>query len=289
MKSIVFNPTKFHKSQMPAHVILAPLALFMSLPILYIINDAFKPFNELFAYPPRFFAHNPTLENFELLYMLSTETGIPLARYLGNSLMAAIIVVFLSVFLSSVTAFSISKLDFKGKRTYFEINTYALMFVPVAVAIPRFFMLVQLGVYNSFSAHIIPLLAMPVGLFLVKQFMDQIPDELIEAARIDGATNFQVYFKVMLPLTKSALVTVAFLAFQTSWMNTEASNIFMDIEALRTLPFYLSTLSQSSGNVVAARGVSAVGWLILFLPNLLIFLFLQSKVMESMAQSGIKS
>jgi len=284
----MFNPKKFHKSQSKFHLILLPLSIFMSLPIIYIFNDAFKPFTELFAYPPKFFVRRPSLENFKLLYNFSSESGIPMSRYVFNSILVSSIIVVATVFLSSITAFSLSKLNFKGRRTLFKINTFALMFVPIAVAIPRYLILVNTGIFNTYWAHIIPLLAMPVGLFLIKQFMDQVPDELIEAAVMDGASNWQIYSKIMFPLTKSALVTVAFLAFQSSWMNMEASNIFVDKESLRTLPFYLSTLTQQSGNIVASRGISAAGWLIMFLPNLLIFLFLQGKVMESMAQSGIK-
>ena len=284
----MFNPKKFHKSQIKFHLILIPLSLFKSLPIIYIVNDAFKPFTELFHYPPRFFVRKPTLENFRLLYTFSSESGIPMSRYLFNSIFVAIIVVVLTVFISTISAFALSKFKFKGHKVLFKINTYALMFVPIAVSIPRYLILTRLGIFNTYFAHIIPMLAMPVGLFLVKQFMDQVPDELLEAAVMDGASNWQIYAKIMFPLTKSAIVTVAFLAFQQSWMSTEASNIFVDVEALRTLPFYLSTLSQQTGNIVAARGISAAGWLIMFLPNLFIFVFLQSRVMESMANSGIK-
>jgi ABC-type glycerol-3-phosphate transport system permease component len=288
MKRIVLNPKNFEKSQLKFHYLLLPLSLFMSLPIIYIFNDAFKPYTELFAYPPRLIVRRPTFENFRLLFRFSMESGIPMSRYLFNSLFVTTLVVLLTVFISSISSFALSKLQFRGRDLLFRINTYALMFVPIAVAIPRYLILVQSGIFNTYFAHIIPIIAMPVGLFLIKQFMDQIPKELLDAAVVDGASNWQIYFHILLPMTKSALVTVAFLAFQVSWMNTEASNLFVDQEALRTLPFYLQTIAQTSGNIVASRGVFAAGWLLLFVPNLLIFLFLQSKVIESMAQSGIK-
>jgi ABC-type glycerol-3-phosphate transport system permease component len=288
VKQISINPKKFEKNQIGFHLVLLPIAIFMILPIIYIVSDAFKPQNELFVFPPTFITLHPTLENFRLMLSLAAESGIPLSRYLLNSVSTSMIVVVLTVLLSSSTAFAISKLTFKGKSLYFKINTYALMFVPVAVTIPRYLILVKMGAYDTYWAYILPMIAMPVGLFLIKQFMDQIPNELIEAARVDGASNWQIYFYHMLPLTKSALVTIAFLAFQSSWMSTEASNIFIDNEALKSLAFYLNTLSQNSGNIVAARGVSAVRWLIMFAPNFLVFVFLQSRVMESMAQSGIK-
>ena len=162
------------------------------------------------------------------------------------------------------------------------------MFVPVAVAIPRFLIIVQLGLYNSIWAHIIPMLAMPVGLFLLKQFIDQIPDSLIEAAKMDGASFARIYWSIIMPMIKPALITVSLLTFQSVWGNVEASAIFMDSETIRTLPFYMSTLSSQTGNVVASAGVEAVGGLIMFVPNLLLFIILQNKVMNSMAHTGIK-
>lgn len=132
------------------------------------------------------------------------------------------------------------------------------------------------------------MLAMPVGLFLLKQFIDQIPDSLIEAAKMDGASFARIYWSIIMPMIKPALITVSLLTFQSVWGNVEASAIFMDSETIRTLPFYMSTLSSQTGNVVASAGVEAVGGLIMFVPNLLLFIILQNKVMNSMAHTGIK-
>jgi ABC-type glycerol-3-phosphate transport system permease component len=260
----------------------------MGLPVIFIVNHAFKPFTELFAYPPTFFVRQPTLENFQLLTNFSNQSGIPMSRYLFNSLFVAFTLIVLTLLISSSAAFALSKLHFKGKETFNKINTLALMFVPVAVAIPRFLIIVQLGLYNSIWAHIIPMLAMPVGLFLLKQFIDQIPDSLIEAAKMDGASFARIYWSIIMPMIKPALITVSLLTFQSVWGNVEASAIFMDSETIRTLPFYMSTLSSQTGNVVASAGVEAVGGLIMFVPNLLLFIILQNKVMNSMAHTGIK-
>ncbi|GMQ57928.1 hypothetical protein AN1V17_23230 [Vallitalea sediminicola] len=130
---------------------------------------------------------------------------------------------------------------------------------------------------------------MPIGIFLLKQFIDQLPDELLEAAKIDGAGKWKIYYRIVLPLIKPPLVTVAILTFQASWANVEGSNIFVDREALRTLPFYMNTLVSGSGNIVAGAGMSAVAALIMFVPNLVLFIILQNKVMDSMAHTGIKN
>ncbi|WP_340398200.1 carbohydrate ABC transporter permease [Paenibacillus sp. FSL E2-0202] len=285
---VKFNPDKLHKDQMGFHMFLLVLSIFMVLPIVFIINNSFKPFTELFAYPPRFFVSQPTFENFRLLLHFSAESGLPLSRYVFNSVLTTTIVILSTLAVSSMAAFGLSKLHFKGKETFNKINTLALMFVPVAVAIPRFLIIEKMGIFNTYFAHIIPMLAMPIGIFLLKQFMDQVPDDLIEASKMDGGGNWRVYWSVMLPMVKPALVTVAILTFQASWGNAESSANFMNDESLRTLPFYLNTLVAQSGNIVAGAGLSAVAGLVMFLPNLILFIILQNKVMDSMAHTGIK-
>ncbi|MBZ4665291.1 carbohydrate ABC transporter permease [Mahella sp.] len=282
------NPYVFDKSQIKFFAILIPLAIFMALPIVFIFSNAFKPFDELFAFPPRFFVQKPTWENFRDLFSVTGQAGIPVSRYLFNSIIVTATVVALSVLLSALAAFALSKMDFKLKNVIFQINTLALMFVSVAVTIPRYLVMEQLRVIDTIFAHILPLVAMPIGLFLIKQFLDQIPDELIEAAQIDGASDLYIFRRVVLPLIKPAIATVAILAFQLAWNNIETSSLYINDERLKTFAFYMSTLSSTSSNIVAGQGMAAAATLIMFIPNLIIFIFLQSQVMNTMAHSGIK-
>lgn len=289
------DPKGFRKDQLKFYVILIPMAIFVSLPILFIVSHAFKPFNELFAYPPRFFVRNPTLENFRDLVELAGQSGIPFSKYLYNSLLVTGLGVFLSVFVTSLGAYSLSKLKFKGKKLLFEINTLALMFVPIAVTIPRYLTIVQLGLIDTFWVLILPLIAMPVGLFLVKQFIDQTPNELIESAKIDGASEMQIFIKIIVPIIAPALATVGILSFQLLWNDVVGPNLFIDDESMKTLAFYFQTLTALAGsqgggaNTVAGQGITAAASLIMFVPNIVIFIFLQGKVMNTMAHSGIKS
>lgn len=211
------NPKKFHKSQLKFYAVLIPLAIFMGLPIVYIFNHAFKPIDELFAFPPRFFVEKPTWQNFRNLFESSSLGATPMSRYLFNSIIVSSVVVVLTILVATMAGYVLSKKQFKMKRALTEINTIALMFVATAVAIPRYFVIEQLGLINSFWVHILPALAMPVGLFLIKQFIDQIPDEMLEAALMDGANDFQIYLRVILPMIKPAIATVAILAFQATW------------------------------------------------------------------------
>lgn len=285
-KGTKINPSRFHLSQLKFLSYLVPLCLFMALPIIYILLNAFKPVDEIFAYPPRFFVINPVLYNFTNLFRQSSVSGIPFARYLFNSNLIASIGVVLTVILTAMTGYGLSKFQFKGKKTLFKINQMALMFVPIAVTIPRFLTIVRLGLYNNMLVHVLPVLAMPVGLFLVKQFADQVPQELIEASKIDGADDFQVFWHVVLPIIKPALATVGILAFQEFWNSEGASAIYIDDEAKKNLAFFLSSIS--SGSSVAGKGMEAAATFLLFVPNLIIFVLIQGKVMDTMAHSGIK-
>ena len=286
------NPQGFHVSQIKFYIILIPLSVLMLLPIIYIVSSAFKPPDELFAFPPRFVVVNPTLKNFTDLFSKLSTSGIPVSRYLFNSAVVTIITVIASILVSSAAAYALSKKHFKLKQTLFAINTIALMFVPVAVTIPRFLVIERLNLLNTFWVHILPVLALPVGLFLLKQFIDGIPDEVIEAAQIDGASDWWIYWRIILPMIRPALATIAILTFQAAWNNAEISTFYINNESLRTLAFYLSTLTAapaaSTAASVAGQGLAAAAALIMFLPNLIMFIILQRQVMSTMSHSGLK-
>lgn len=281
------NPKHFHISQWRFLIILIPVAIFMGLPIVYIFNHAFKPLVELFEWPPRFFVQNPTFDNFIDLFAVTSSTGIPMSRYLFNSMIITALTVFASIVIGSLAGFALSKLEFRFKNTLMWVNNIAIMFVGASVSIPRYLVIESLGLIDSFWVHIIPGLAIPVGLFLIKQFIDQIPKDLIEASKVDGANNLQIYWHIILPLIKPALATIAIVAFQGVWNNTEVSNLFINDESLKTFAFYMATLT-TTGNTVAGQGMAAAASLIMFIPNLLIFVILQRNVMNTMVHSGIK-
>ena len=269
------NPKKFHKNQIPFYLYLIPIAVFMGMPIIYIINHAFKPMDELFAFPPKFFVSHPSLINFQNLFQAAGTSSIPLSRYIFNSLIVTVAVVFLSVLISTMAAFALSKMKFKFKNTIFGLNNLALMFVATAVTIPRYLTISNLGILDTFWAHILP-----VCLFLIKQFVDGVPNSLIEAAQLEGAGSFKIYRKIIIPLIKPAIATGAILVFQNVWNNIETSSLFASSEGVRTLAFYMNTLSTAG--TVQGQGMAAAAALIMFVPNLLLFIVMQSSVMNTM-------
>ena len=222
------NPDKFEKGQIKIYLFVVPLVLITGLPIVFIIFHAFKPMEELFAFPPKFITTHPTLDNFRKLFKASRSAGIPLSKYVFNSMLITVTTVAASLFFSTAAAYALSKLKFKGRRAMLQINQFALMFVPVAVMIPRYLVVNKLGLIDSYWAEILPLIPLPVALFLVKQFVDQVPDSLIEAAYMDGAKEFQIYRKIILPMIKPDIATAAILVFQQVWTNLEASNYYIN-------------------------------------------------------------
>lgn len=281
------NPKRFGKDQLKIFLIVLPLVIFMALPIVYIFNHAFKPMDELYAFPPRFFVNKPTLDNFTNLMKVSRTSGIPLSRYIFNSLFVTAVTIGLSLLFTTLASFALSKLKFKGQKSLMDINQVAIMFVATAVSIPRYLIIARLGLVDTYWAHILPLVAVPVALFLVKQFVDQVPQVLIEAAYVDGATDFQLYRKIVLPMIKPAIATAVILVFQQVWTNIETSNYYMNDDSMKTLTFYLNSLTNVN-NTVAGQGIAAAATLILFIPNFVLFIILQKNVMNTMAHSGIK-
>ena len=282
------NPDKFDKGQIKIYLFVIPLVLITGLPIVYIFFHAFKPMEELFAFPPKFITTNPTFDNFRQLFKASRSAGIPLSKYVFNSVLVTLSVVFSSIILSSAAAYAMAKLKFKGRDFVFNMNQVAIMFVPVAVMIPRYLVVEFLGLTDTYWSQILPLIPLPVSVFLLKQFVDTVPDSLIEAAYMDGATEIHIYSKIIIPMIKPALATAAIMVFQQVWGAMEASNYYINDESLKSLTFYMNTLaSASTTNTVAGQGVQAAASLIMFVPNLVLFCILQRHVMNTMAHSGI--
>ena len=285
------NPTRFHRSQLVFYFIVVPISLFMLLPVVFIISQAFKPLDELFRFPPTFIVERPTMNNFNAIFNMTTSNsaGVPMSRYLINTFFVTVITLVLTIAVSTMTAYVFSKKKFKINAVLFRINQAALMFVPAAVMMPRFLIITGLGLNNNFLVHILPFLAMPVGIFLVKQFIDSnVPDSLIEAARIDGAGEMKVVWGIVFPLIKPAIATLSIITFQSVWGSVETSNLFIEDDTLRTFSFLLSSFNTAAGANPVLAGVSAAASLILFFPNLIIFIIMQSRVMNTMSHSGIK-
>ena len=267
---------------------LAALSAFMLLPIVYIFNHAFKPYHELFLFPPTILVREPTLGNFAELFSVAEDVFVPVTRYVFNTAVVTLAAMALMIATSALCAYPLSKHKFPGKDLILSAVVVSLLFVSEVLAIPRYMVMHELGLMNTYWGHVLPLVALPVGVFLLKQFMDQVPDELLQAAKIDGAGEWTTFARIVVPAVSPAVFTVGILAFQTVWNNVETSNLFMQEESMKTLAFYLNSLTSQLYNTVARQGAAAAGTLVLFVPQLVVFLFFQHKVIATMAHSGIK-
>ena len=265
-------------------IFLLIIALFMLLPLVFVVSSAFKPLNELFIFPPKLFPMNPTLDNFKDLSSLLGDSWLPFSRYVFNSLAVTVIGTFGNIIFSSMAAYVLSKHDFPGKNILFQTVVLSLLFSTVVTGIPNYIIITKLHMINTVWALILPLLPSSLGLFLMKQFMDQmIPDTLLEAARLDGAGEDRIFFSICLPLVKPAIMTLLIYSFQGIWNSTGGSYIFD--EKLKTLPTALNNIITSG---ISRTGVSSAVSLLLILPPIAVFLFAQSNVLQTMATSGMK-
>lgn len=264
------------------------LATFMSLPIIFILNHAFKPQNELFLFPPRFLVQNPTLRNFESLILHASNATVPFTRYLFNSLIVAGLTLGTVIIVSTMAGYVLAKYQFHFKQLILSLITLSLMFAPETVGIPRYLIISGLGINNTYFGHILPALASPIAVFMLVGFISQIPGELLEAAKMDGASHFGIFTKMVLPLSVPAIATISIFTFQGVWGDVETSTLFMQEETMRTLAFYVNSLLSGLQNSVSGQNVAAAAGLLMFLPNLIIFLLFQRRVLETMVHSGIK-
>lgn len=264
--------------------ILILVGTFLVLPLVYAVASAFKPYNEIFIFPPKILVNQPTLDNFKELFELCTNLNMPFSRYLFNSVFITVVITVAHVIFSSMCAYPLAKNDFPGKKTIFKIIEFSLMFVPAVTFLPQYIIISRIGLIDTIGAMIFPSLATTLGVFLMKQFMEQIPMAIIEAARIDGCSEYRIFSSIIMPNVKPAWYTLTIFIFQSVWGNAGQQYIFR--EDLRTLPVIISQLTAGAG--IARVGSSAAGTLFLMIPPIVMFLILQSNVVETMASAAIK-
>jgi ABC-type glycerol-3-phosphate transport system permease component len=257
--------------------------LFFAYPLVYAINNAFKPLNEIFLFPPRLFVRQPTMENFQDLFIIMNRSWVSFSRYIFNTVFITFTGTLGLIIFASMGAFVVSKYPFPGGNWFTSLVVITLMFSGYVTAIPNYLVMAKLGWIDNYLAVIVPAFAMPMGFFLLKQFIDTIPNELIDSAKVDGAAEGWIFLKIVLPMIKPAWLTVMIFSVQSLW-NSRASN-FIYTEQIKTLPY---ALGQIISGGVARTGVGAAVTLFVMVVPLVIFIISQSNVMQTMAHSGIK-
>lgn len=258
--------------------------LFSMLPLIYCIVTSFKPIDELMIFPPRFFVKRPTVVNFVALPDLLSNLDIPLARYVINSLGVSIVSTVIYIIFSSMAAFSLSKSSLKCKNFLFWVIQFALMFNAYTLSVPQYLIFAKTGIIDTYWVYILPYLATTLGVFLVKQYMEgYVADAFIEAARIDGASYYKIFWTIVMPLIKPAWLTLALFSFRDTWAMVPNGTIFS--EELKTLP---QIAGQITAGGIARAGSAMAITTIMMIPPIAVYLISQSSVVEAMSSAGIK-
>lgn len=249
-------------------------------PFLWMISASLMHAGEASSFPPRFIPREFTLEQYQLLFQ-----RLNVGRYFFNSAVLALGVSVFSLFINSMAAFAFAKFDFRGKRPLF-IFLISSMIIPAQVTmLPIFLLLKQFGLLNSYFGVILPGMASIFGIFLISQYLKSTPDSFIEAARIDGASDLQIYWQVILPLAKPILVTLALFTFMGSWNDFMWPLIVMSQESMFTLPVALSNLS---GEYIQDTELMMAGSVITVFPVVVVFLLLQKYYIQGILLGGVK-
>ncbi|MDQ0893429.1 carbohydrate ABC transporter permease [Agromyces ramosus] len=268
--------------QVIRYILLGVLALLYISPVLFMIVTSFKTRADAAGIPPTWIPDPFTTQAYETIL---TASGTPVLIWFSNSLIAAVLHSLLVVVTASLAAYPLARMTFRGRGVVFSVVIATLLIPPVILIIPNYLIVGNLGWLNSLIAIIIPTAASAFGVFFMRQFFLSLPTELEEAALLDGANRWQIFLRVILPLSKPALATLALLAFLTNW-NDFLWPVYVLFSAdVQTLPSGLGTLQ--SANAVRYDLLMA-GAVIASVPVLLLFVFLQRFIIEGVSRSGLK-
>ncbi len=259
------------------------LGLFMALPIYLAVVMSIKPVEELFIFPPKLYAIEPTLENFGDMFSVLKQNQVPFSRYVFNSVAVTVSVTVLQCVCASMAAFVLAKCRFPGNKIINNIIVIALLYQSNVIYIMQYIVMAELGLINSFLALILPSIASPMGLFLMRQSIGQVPDAMIDAAKVDGAGLFRICWQIVMPNQKPALMTLIIFAFQAAW-NIQTGTLVFN-EEYKTLP---TVVQQAATSGLARAGVAMAAAVFMLVPPIVVFMIAQKNVIETMAHSGIK-
>jgi putative chitobiose transport system permease protein len=263
------------------YVLLGAIAFVMLFPLLWLISTSFKsPAENIFQFPPQLFPSQPTFQNF-----LTVWQSNPFGQYLFNSTIIAVLTVGLNLLFCSLAAYPLARLDFRGRDLIFTSIVSTIMIPFQIVMIPLYILTVQLGLRNTYLGVIFPSIASAFGIFLLRQAFQGVPKELEEAARIDGCSELGLWWNIMLPAVRPALVTLAIFVFIGSWSDFLWPLIVLDRPEYYTLPLGVATLA---GTFSLDWRLIAAGSVISIAPVLLFFLFMQRYIVPTDSGSGVK-
>ena len=251
-------------------------------PFVWMALGSVKTEGELRANPPTWWPQSPTLDNFRELF-----TRLDFPQFFTNSIVVAIAVTLGNLVFCSMLGYAFAKLDFWGRTWLFRLVLATLMIPGMVTLVPLFVLISNLGMVNTYFGLILPFLAGPFGVFLMRQFIQGIPDELIDAGRVDGAGEFRIFATVVMPLCKPALATLGILTFLGSWNNFLWPLVVSSTEDMYTLPVALALYSVGQNST--QYGLLLAGSMVVVVPILIVFFALQKHFVQGLATTGLKS
>ncbi|OPG06726.1 carbohydrate ABC transporter permease [Microbispora sp. GKU 823] len=263
------------------YVVLTAGLVVWLMPFAWMVLGSFKTQDEIFADPPTWWPQSPTGGNFARWL-----TQLHFGTYFTNSLVVAVLTVLGNLLFCSMVGYALAKMDFAGKRILLGVVLVTIMVPGVVTFVPLFVIVAKMGILNSYGALVLPFLTQPVGVFLMRQFMLDIPDSLMEAARIDGASELRIFIRIVMPLCGPALATLGILTFLGSWNNFLWPLVASQSESMYTLPVALSL--YSTGQYSTDYGTLLAGAVLIITPILALFVFLQRYFVQGIATVGLK-
>ncbi|MET9909416.1 carbohydrate ABC transporter permease [Streptomyces sp. NPDC006476] len=257
-------------------------ALLTMLPFLWVLSGSLRSLAEIRSDPGAWLPHHVTLDNFVRLFR--TEG---FGRFLVNSIVVAVIVVAGNIVAASAAGYALAKLDFAGKQIAFGAVMAAMMVPFTTVFVTQFVITVDLGLADTLTGIALPGAALPLSVFIMRQYALSVPDELLEAARIDGAGEFRIFFRIFLPLAGPAVATITIMSFLFSWNNFIWPLIVAQSTSSYTLPVGLAATSQAAAHVTD-YGLMLAGAIVVMLPVLVLFLFLQRYFVQGISGTGMR-
>lgn len=264
------------------YTLMVLVGLLVLLPLVWMLSTSFKPKAEWFTREIQWLPQTFTLENYTRIFSNPTT---PIANWFLNSIIIAVITTVLTLFIDALAAYAYARMEFPGRRALFALLLATLFLPGIMFLVPNFITIFRLGLLNTFPGVFLPSLAGVFGIFFLRQFFETIPRELEDAAHIDGASTFQTFLYVALPLSRPALATLAIITFLASWNDFLWPLLILRDRTLQTLPPGLRTLqgayNAEYGQMMAGAAIAAV-------PVLILYVFLQRYIVESVATTGIK-
>lgn len=265
------------------YIFLALCSIMMVFPLFFAICNALKPLDEVLKNPPTVFPRNPTFDNFSDLLITMSQGWVPLSRYIWNTIFITVVGTLGHVVLASMAAYVLAKYRFPGGQLFFRIAVVALMFSGYVTGIPNYLIMCKLHMVDTYWSLILPAIGGSLGLFLMKQFMDGFPMSLVEAAKIDGASELLIFWKLVMPNVKPAWLTISIFSIQNLWNNAQVQYIYT--ESKKMLRYALDQVAL--GGIARTGQQNAVIVFTMSVP-IVFFIFSQSQIMETMATSGLK-